>query len=359
MSRIYFTCIALLILSACKSLNESKYVLTQVGSISLPIDSLTKSVQIHHQEFGDTLIILDNKNNLLFYNLESQNLISKRYFPSEGEEGVPPITGFLYHNADSLFLLSSYHYKIFLIGKQGNILKKYNLQKEALPLGNFWALLVKTDKYLHIASYPYLKPEKKSFYQAKKIHLILDLSKDSCFYAPLSYPDIYKKYAYPYAFSFFYRTYNPKNKIFVYSFPADEYIQVVDKEIKTIKTYLASVNMSAPLRLSNFTDNQDEHLSKQKQSNSFYSIYYDSYRDIYYRFAQRKEKNNKTTLVVLVLDNNFNKIVEFDYVSLDDNFSPANALFPFVGKKGLYMPNFASNREDFFDMNIYQISQKD
>lgn len=368
MYRIIIACTVLLFLSTCRSSKENAYTLIKIGNISLPIDNTTKPVQINHQVVGDTLIILDDRNNLLFYSLENQKIIEKRHFPSEGEKGISPITGFLYHNADSLFLLSSYYYKLFLVNRKGDILKKYNLQTQnfsknkdvdALPLGNFWGLMTKIDSHLYLTSYPYLKPEKKDFYKSKKICMVLDLRRDSCFYVPFSYPEIYQKYAYPYVFSFFHRAYNPKKKHFIYSFPADQHIQVVDKEFKTVRKYLASATMEAPIRLNSFTTNQEEHISKQKQSNSYYSIYYDTYRDVYYRFAQKKEKNLKTTLIILVFDKNFNKLTEFQYESLDDTYTLANGLFPFVAEKGLYLPNSNSSTEDFFEMNIYTLTKKE
>lgn len=343
------------------------YSFAKVGKSSFPIDTLTKSMQFNVQSFQDTLIVLNSDYNaLLFYSISQEKFLYKINFKKEGENGISAITGFLYHNADSIFLLSAYQYKLYLFNKKGILIDKYNLLKNekvdvgsALAVGNMFSKMEKINDEIHISTIPYLKPESKEFYSSKKIHQVLDLKTKEYRFLPITYSDTYQKNAYPSAFFIFHRCYNPKKQIFVYSFMADDKLMATDGK-KVSYHNAVYEQMSKPLKLKNFTFNEDEHKKVQDKSNQYLMILYDPYRDVYYRIAQQMKDINKIVWAIVVLDNNLKKILEKHYRAIDKNLqNNNNFLPPFVAEKGLYLPNGNSSTEDFFEMDIYTLSKKE
>jgi hypothetical protein len=361
-------CLSLLsniLLLSCTSNQKENYDLVEVGKLALPIDTLTKSVQTDAQVKGDTLFILNkDKNTLLIYDLEKQKQLQSITFEREGENGVGSLTGFYYHSQDSIFLLNAYAYKIHLLNTKKQRLHTYNLLKDgkvnsnsALPLSNFFAQMVKIDHKLHLATYPYLNPNKKEFYKTKRIHAVLDLKTDSFGYLPIvTYPESYQKNAYPSAFSFFFRTYNPHTKNFIYSFSADQNLQVND--LKTTKSYSAnSTKVGNPKVLGEYTEDENLHIRVQKESPSYTFVLYDEYRKVYYRMAQKNEYDQ--SFVIIVLDENFKKIIEREFIfKKTEKQDDGGIVFPFVSKQGLCVPDPTEGSEDFFKLRIFRVVQK-
>ena len=355
-------------LYSCQSLETKSayYSLIQVGKAYFPVDTLTKPIQINSQAIGDTLIVLNQERNfLLFYSISKEKLLNKISFDREGENGIPGITGFLYHNKDSIFILQSYQYRLYLCNIAGKIIDKYKLLNNdkldanaALASDNMRSMMVKIGDEIHISTNPYLKPESKEYYQSKKIHQVLNLKKKTYKFLPITYSSIYQKNAYPHAFSLFFRTYNPFNRNFIYSFMADDRVMLTDG--KQITYHQARCEqMKQPLKLNDFTYNEEEHLQIQQQSNFYLMILYDKYRNVYYRFAQKSDDLDKTKWVVIVLDEKLKKISESICSSILKKSESNCFLPPFIGEKGLYIHNPNSENEDFFEMDIYTLSKKE
>lgn len=356
-----------IILTNCQKQNKtSLYTFISTEKASFPADTLTKPTQINIQVIEDTLIILNQEqNSLLFYSISKEKLLDKINFKREGANGVPVITGFLYHTPDSIFLLSAYQYKLYLFNKNAILIDKYNLLKSgkidassALAKSNLFSKMEKIKDEIHISTTPYLKPESKEFYKSKRIHQVINLKTRTYYFLSITYPKIYQENAYPYAFSNFYRCYNPEEQKFIYSFMADNKIMVIEGK-HSIFYDAHYEQMQPPTKLKNFTYNEDEHLKVQKESNHYHFILYDKYRKMYYRIAQKNEERDKVTLAIIVLDANFKKILEYPLPSIDKKTIAANFLPPFVGIKGLYVSNPKSQTEDFFEMNIFKLIKKE
>ncbi|MDX1904663.1 MAG: DUF4221 family protein [Thermonemataceae bacterium] len=356
-----------ILIAACnKNSGSYRYTMAVYKKIKLPIDSVTRPIQINGHILGDdTLIILEENNTLLFYNLVTQKLFKKITFNRQGPDGISQVSGFLYLNKDTIFLLNATQYKLFIANEAKKITRTYNLsnykdsEAPSMGLSNYFAQMVKVDNQIHIATYPYLKPESQEFYKSKKIHQVVDLQSGANTYLPTSYPNIYVKNPYPYIFSYFYRCFNNDEKKFVYSFMASDNIIVTDNNSPKNIEFVANANMKPPQKLENFTFNEEEHLRIQGTSNFYYSIYYDKYRKVYYRFASRIEKNGHKTWIIIVLDKDFNKILEFDYLTFPPEKRFISSIFPFVAKDGLYLPDKDSQTEDFFEIIILRLQKID
>jgi len=354
--------------SSRKSIIEWRLV--KAGSIKLPIDTLTKSIQINHQVYKDTLLIVLNseQNSLLFYDLKQEKLNKILKFDREGENGINLIEAFLYSHPDSIYLVSSHQYKIYHFNEERKLLRNYNLLKNnkldseaALPLNNLQAQAVKIGNYLHLATYPYVNYSQKNAYYTQRIHLILNLENGNINFSSISYPQIYREKPFPTALSYFFRTFNTEEQKFVYSFPASEDLLIEDVKGKKIKSVQASLSrnlMSPPLTLSKFTEDEEEHRRIYAKSNQYLMIYYEPFKKIYIRIAIKNTDNEFFTYVI-ILDEKFDKILEQELIKTDKTFKAVNALFPFVTSKGLYFPNPRSQSEDFFEMDVYQLVKKE
>jgi hypothetical protein len=361
-SKVFFTFFALLFLG-CKEQAEKKYTLREVTQVAFPVDTLMNSIQFDIQIYHDTLIILNKDRNMLhFYDIENQKPITATQIPREGKDGVSNISNFLYCHRDSIFLLNAYDYKLYLMSARDGILHKYNLangKNNDIATGkpNFMAPMVKIGNQLHIATTPYLKPERKDFYKAHKIHQVLDLKTGESKFLPVSCSKTYEK-PYPSDFSSFFRVFNEDKKKFVYSFMADDYLMTTAIDGGNIAYVTAKVDvMKSPLQLSSFTDDDAIHKSVQEKSNNYLSILYDKYRKVYYRFAQEVGEN-QTNLYVIVLDDDFNKILEQKITAIPKDSGPTSLLPPFVAKKGLYIPIMQSKTEDSFKMAIFELQKR-
>lgn len=354
--------------SSKKSKVEWEFV--KVSSIKLPIDTLTKSIQINHQVYKDTLLIVLNseQNSLLFYDLKQEKLDKILKFDREGENGISVIEAFLYAHPDSIYLVSSHQYKIYHFNEGKKLLRSYNLLKNnkldsdaALPLNNLQAQAVKIGNYLHLATYPYVNYSQKNAYYTQKIHLILNLESGNIDFSSMSYPQIYREKPFPTALSYFFRTFNVEEQKFIYSFPASENLLIEDAKGKTIKLVQASMSknlMPPPLSLSEFTEDEEKHRQTYANSSQYLMIYYEPFKKIYIRIAIKNTDNEYITYA-MILDEKFDKVLEQELIKTDKKFKAVNALFPFVTSKGLHFPNPNSQSEDFFEMDIYQLVKKE
>lgn len=135
-----------LFLFSCQ-FNEEKAIFKNkikvLKSLSISLDSLTPqqlfNPQLLHEKY---LIFLNNKaNSLDFYGLEEKKITKRIKLQTQGENSVGNIRQFLYHNSDSIFVVNSYQYQVFLIDESGKVkknihllVKKNTLQQQRCPL---------------------------------------------------------------------------------------------------------------------------------------------------------------------------------------------------------------------------------
>lgn len=166
----------------------------------------------------------------------------------------------------------------------------------------------------------------------------------------LDYPKIYKDYNWAgLSYRKVYNTYNPKTKSIIISYPASHkvYVYNITNGIYT-SYYSGSKNIH---NISPFSINKDWYgaLAKQDYITFFYKnpsyseIYYDKYKDLYYRLAEFPNNNFSYTKIetykkqksIIILDNEFKYIGEYQ---LPYDLFPQSI---FINKNGIniIMPN--------------------
>ncbi|MBT9145662.1 MAG: hypothetical protein DDT42_01537 [candidate division WS2 bacterium] len=267
------------------------------------------------------LVHFNRRNNSLdIHNLQTGKLSQRITLAQEGEDGVGSISNYLWHNADSIFVINSYQYSVYLINQEGKVLRRYKLidgkpgKHSSLPeIFPFELPPVLQEGELYIAAAPDADPSYKDYYQLNTLCIILNL-KTGAYRHTYRYPKLYETGFFPHTQRMYDRTYIPEKQIFVYSFNGDEYLQVTDyknlqksilatsPEIPIIKPYKRSLNEEEMNKLSG------------KVEASFDAVKYDSYRQMLWRTAYRMEEvpggDSKAHLYYIILDKELRKICE-------------------------------------------------
>lgn len=86
----------------------------------------------------------------------------------------------------------------------------------------------------------------------------------------------------------------------------------------------------------------------QKKSRRFGEIIYDPYRKIYYRMFHKIDPETlQGSMFVLIFDENFNKILEYEHKAQNNKFQGISFLPSLVGAKGFYIVSARKASEDF------------
>lgn len=173
------------------------------------------------------------------------------------------------------------------------------------------------------------------------------------------FPKTYQKglYGINFVINTFY-TFQPEKKIIVFSFSNDKNIYAFD--IRTNQTQILEVSSKyftdiPPIESNANISDFNVYTKFYVQSNSYGPIYYDKYRKVYYRFAERgvddksyKEKKWWKRKSIIITDEMFNKIGEFDIPDSINHWSG------FVTDKGFYLLDTSFENENF----VYFIGYK-
>lgn len=90
--------------------------LSKIKTVTLPLDEFSSYEFFNYQVIGDTLAVLNNVNySLDFYDLSQETFLYRIPIESQGEQGVPKLYSFLYHNPDTVFLFSQFRLNTAMI----------------------------------------------------------------------------------------------------------------------------------------------------------------------------------------------------------------------------------------------------
>ncbi|PKQ66751.1 DUF4221 family protein [Raineya orbicola] len=355
----FFLIIVIHFVSAC-TLKEAKEQnfrnkISVQKTLSIPLDSLTPQYIFNPQLIKEKeLVFLNSKiNSLDFYSIEDKRLIKRIKFAKEGENAVGKIYQFLYHNADSIFVVNSYQYKVFLIDETGKVKEKYSLIKQkkhsattAMPaIFPFNHSLILESNKLHIASSPDDDPYKDSFYQRKGLCIILNLKTKEFAYA-MEFPKIYKDKYFATPFNFFSRIFLKKENKFVYSFLADKNIQITDMNHNLIegKELDAPHFIEIPSLKKRIIDSQ-ENTNAFNQNARYAEMYYNPFTDEYYRGVEIPlSKDNKSKVYLAIFDKNFNNIGEV--LIYESDKLTYNLLNAFFTSEGMWIQRITDNEDE-------------
>ena len=353
---------------------QDSYTLEATENIkSFPLDSDVKYNAFYlytFEEKGKNYLSFLNyrTTQLLFYDFDTTKFLFKVTLDKEGSNGVVMPTGYYVKDFDNIYISSSAYFGLIKVDTIGTIVQK-------IPYG-------KTDTGYKIlpsynpSSHPYLPPifignkvyitqnNLKKFSPAEKtpLSVAIDTVQKKYTSLPLTFSILTEKQLES-NISSFSRIYDGKNLI--YSFYSDEDILVTSidgPEVKKIK--VKSKYIDIPYEKLDFeSNNAPKHVLTLAR---YGDLIYDSYREVYYRFAYPKTE----------LEDNVNwwgKAVygrkKFSVIILDKDFQIiGETLFPeaiynsyvfFVEKEGLYISrdyqmNYEQS-EDFMTFELFKL----
>jgi hypothetical protein len=294
-------------------------------SLSLEIDSLSPNLlhpplQVIEEK---RLVHLNRRNNSLdIHDLQTGKLSRRITLAQEGENGVGSISNYLWHNADSIFVINSYQYSVYLINQEGKVQRRYKLidgkpgKHSSLPeIFPFELPPVLQDGELYIAASPDANPMRKEYYQLKTLCIILNL-KTGIYRHTYRHPELYETGFFPHIQRMYGRTYIPEKKLFAYSFHGDAYLELTDYNSRQFSVLATSPEI--PI-IKPYKKSLDEYEMNElsKKADAFYeNVKYDSYRKLLWRDAFRREHLTQGEheffdhLYYVILDENFRKIGE-------------------------------------------------
>ena len=307
---------------------------------------------------NNELIILNRRvNTIQFYDFKDGGKETKRIIlEKEGNNGVGNISDFLVHTQDSIFVLDAPMFKLSLVNSNGKLLFTYNLfdkrenAKNATPSPFPFTPIVMLDNKIYISSTPLTQALTK-YYELKGCVIIVDLKTKNISHK-YGFPEVYKKNIYPSMLTMFHRTYSPKHKKFVHSFMADHHIQVTDYE--TNMQYLAnSKQLEAVEILKKEVTDPTENNKVTMQTAIFWGIYYDKFRDIFYRSFILNDKDNSKKTGLIILNTDFQRIGEVEKVP-QENTLP---IMPLFTKEGMWLLN-TKGKEGFITYDLFELVKK-
>lgn len=351
MGRIFlFFCCSLM--GCSKSVeNKVKLELESKKILEIPLDENTSSSwwTLQYLDLGnDEFLIFHDKikskvKKIHFSNMKDQEKSFKVDVAIEGPNGVGHLDAFHVRNFDSIFVLNQYAYKLYLIDTSGTVKDTFpligdnfigNSEITYLPSPFPWSPIIDLGDKLYFPASPDVNPLKNSNYKSFKSGILLDLNKKEFNYL-LDYPDSYHNSGFwGLQLEIPSQTLNFKDSLLIQSFPIEDRVMVYDFDLNLIqspslfKEYYEGKFHSLP-EPSIEPDLLYPHLFSNPSNKS---IFFDPYRDLYYRiysasysediierrrennFMPLKENNEYPDRKIMVFDRKFNEIgiIELD-----------------------------------------------
>lgn len=358
----------------CNEKESNTYTLESTGEIiSLELDNKTSNVSQGFSTYDDLLFnVVWETNQIQVYDINSKQLIKKLNFDIEGDQGVGEIFGFHIHNLDSIFLFGQNTSVIHLTDTTGTVKDRI---KYKIPDGYTAAfvhpgyfissprlhsneIMVKT----HITG-NYREVSNKDL-KEKHMAFGINLETGDTRFMNHTYPHDYlaeglKHFEASMAIG--------KDKI-VYSLFGDHRLFFAESFDQNLQSKnVASEFLDERLKLFPLDGERMDTYHYLNTSSRYDNLVYDSYRDLYYRFAYPSiEVTDESELqrlriapgpfVIMILDNNLDILGETYFEK--GKYMPNNF---FIHKDGIYLsinhPDNPDNIEDEFKFELLKVSE--
>jgi len=333
-----------------------------------PFDSVSgfdiKSLLIFNDGLDKYFVYYNSKINVIyFYEFNQQNFSFSILLEEEGVNGVGSnVNGIFLHSLDSIFIISDY--AISLINAKSEVIERFAFDQmgsfdfgftlEAGTKQNIYK--IKNELYVGISSEldPFIPA---SFSIGNQVLLKIDFEYGIAT-THFDFPEMYKENTYSPNYSNIYFSYNEDNNIFIFSFPSDpklhlfsfgNYPLLVDAKSR----YFDHIE---PMKDDDMREDFMTYTKHYLTNFSYGPIYYDKFRDIYYRFVEHPvsefDFNNRNWLKrcsIILIDKDFNVIGE----SLFGNDVNKVGI---VDESGLLIPiRCPEDNEDFLCIGVYSV----
>lgn len=342
--------------------------LVQESVLHFPLDSIStfdiKSLQIVKNDSSKYFVYFNSKKNVVyFYEFDSQKLSFNIELAEEGVNGVGfNVIGIYAHSLDSIYIFSDY--AISRVNTEGKVSQRitfdgigsleFGFTLEAGTKQNIYKF--GNELYVGISSEldPFLPA---TFRIDNQVLLKVDLetlSKTTHF----DFPDIYRENIYSPNYSNIYFTFNEDKNLFIVSFPADYklYLNSFNNYPMIVDAGSKYFNQIDPLIEDDMREDFITYTKHYLTNFSFGPIYFDKYRDIYYRFVEHPiteiDFDNKDwfkTCSIILIDKGFNIIGESRF---DNDVNKAGI----VDESGLLIPmKCPDDSEEFLCIGVYSV----
>ncbi|RAI92143.1 DUF4221 family protein [Algoriphagus yeomjeoni] len=358
--------IAIILLASISCTNESKVqeevddsAFVKIDSLVLKLDSLSsydyRFFDIGNFDFGEGLIILNDRYfSLDVYNLAEGKLAKRIDLPREGPIALSKNQGISFHSVDSIFVFS-----YMMLSNSGIVSESGEMVKVFKPKIIEESIFDQILNHASTNSMPTLKlgnsllfnnlsmrsPRSPSaYFEEVYPNFEIDLDSDSLrFTKQINYPSEYFSHTWPESFVFHSKAVNDEGEVVV-SWPAIDSLFVYDADLNLKKSVLSKSAYKNNTFNSTVALSQED-VSRAVLTNSHYPLlFFDSWRNVYYRFVNIGGDYNPEMLVgsnsvlknefsVMIYDRDFNKIGEQKFPA-----EVYNQYMAFVSKKGLYLP---------------------
>lgn len=281
-----------------------EYKIIKEGTIELDVnDSVSNFIisfeYLDKSEFNlqeDIIVAHDwPAGSLNFFSVTKKQLVKKLKFETEGPRKIGPVlNGFHLKSMDSIMTVGGYFFSI--VNSDGEPYFQHNLMKNndgltALPQINNGASIVEHQHKIYMNTAPDISTLQPESFRGKQCVKILNLNNKNVT-TEVEYPSIYRKGAFGPNYAPFYQAFNPSNLDIVFSFPADHNLYTAKindiRDIKSIWGGSKFIKSISPMER-RFPENDDFQYYTRfyVQNPSYGHIFYDKYRELYYRVAYR------------------------------------------------------------------------
>ncbi|NGP88120.1 DUF4221 family protein [Fodinibius halophilus] len=344
--------------------HQESYTLQISDTIRLPLDHysipLNRSINTFSLNNATYYSFINKfKGTIYIYKYNRESLVKKIPIDQEILEKYNNITGLHIVSFDSIFVFDYNKTSYLLLNQKGKLQSTLappdssfkSVKYPPSPKGWMTMPIVKRGSQLITAGYKTgeMTDETK---RNRPITLIFDSQTEETHFQGY-YPEVYREGNWGGSlYRRFYYTYNPFEDLFIYSFPADHHVSVSQHTPQnTFKKYYAgskiipSINSMGQSKYFSFSKmDRRKHFAKNY---SYGPIYFDPYRNRYYRIAEKKIKDFKDDLykekLLIGLNSDFKKIFEFDLSNYFQNKIYTYGIF--VTQEGLNVQVLDGNED--------------
>lgn len=332
----------------------------------------TSFIQTVGNDAQDSMLIYLNnqKPSIYFYDLKNQSLLKELTLEKEGPNAVGTPSGLYFHTMDSIYVVSSSHYRITLVNGAGQALNSYRLIDGNKPNESTGMLrpftisppyVVDGKMYLNVA------PDRDVYdesYFAGKVNLVLDLDSEDFKYFN-HYPQEFAKGVWGVAAVNYSTAYNSASEEFIYSFSISDSVYVQKVGDSKLQSYLAKTQQLKSIQEPMDKPDNQHDLEYALNATYYDGIVYDQYRDVYYRFVRQPLKLDDSVkpnfydfhrkpISIIILDNEFQWLGETSLTN--DTYQ---SFMYFVTQEGLFVskgnPNNPELNEDHAAFTCFKL----
>jgi|GEM_PF-1189703 len=364
----------------CRNGDDSSvgiYTLKEVKKVQFPMDNETSYRTFFTSTFVDSagremlVFLSQEKPSIQLFDIETQRLEKEILLIADGPNGVGSPSGLLLQSMDSIFVISSTHYRVSMINSSGTLIRSYNLLEGENYNENTGMLRpyttsrpVKCGSKIYFNVAPDRDVYNPSYFEGAT-SLVLDLVNGTASYFN-TYPLEFKGGVWGVASVNYSTTFNESSELFVYSFAISDSLTVFDLESDlTKRVFAGSKSITADIKPMPVPENSYD-LEYALETPYYGGVVYDEYRNVYYRFVRHaisnKDSNGETNefhekpISIIILDKDFQRLGE---VRLADNVFLDYIYF--VSKDGLFVSNGNPENkdlvEDFAVFSCFQLEK--